>query len=979
MEGMALRSQPETPSPHSTTGGGVWAFLVGERIETHVTDHAVRRVLKLLSRVLPIATLAIAAHAAPVAAQERLCDDSFEDCRTPIIQMIRAETVGIDVSYWFMDDTRYSTEIIKRWQAGVPVRIILDTRSDTNYPASKNVRQAFINAGIPIRNKTTNGINHWKMILYAGQQKMHFSAANFSNGSYSPVVPYTNYVDEAIYFTDDPALIHTFMTKYDSIWTDTTNYANLANVNGPLVRNYPTYTLSPDMNFPPDQDYQDRLIAQLKLETEQIDVVMFRITSGKVPDQLIARHAAGVPIRLITDQNQYRNPTYLWHSYNIDRMYMAGIPIKWKVNDSGQDVHQKSVVLYGRAMTVFGSSNWTASSSDIQREHNYFTTKGWFLDWFKEQFERKWNNMKAAVDGGGPISPPMYIDFEPEYPEPPVNSAPANQALGQATSVTLKWEGGYWAHKYDIYFGTSPTPPLIATDFMPGSATAGVVSTKESFVVSGLTAGTTYYWKIVGKTMANLGRSGPTWSFTTSGGVPPPPAPTNLQGSAVSSTQVNLTWTDVAGEEGYKVERKATTTTTWTQIAQVGADVASYTDANSGLNGGSSYNYRVRAFTSGGNSGYSNTLTVTMPAPTLSAGDVSLHAAEATTLVGSWSPVADSTAAGGSRLNNPNNGAATITTPQASPANYFEMSFIAQANTAYRLWIRGKGYNNSGYSDSVYAQFSNSVNSGGTPIYRIGTTSGVMVNLEDCSGCGINGWGWQDDGFGAGVLGPLVYFATSGVQTIRVQVREDGFSIDQIVLSPDTYLNSSPGALKLDTTILPEQNGAGGAPVNQNAARVIADAYVRGGSSAATKFGTVSELITKFSADATYLRESYIKLDISDVTAGETVKLRLFGKLSDTRAASVTTQVYSVADTSWTEAALTWNSKPAAGTSSLGSITVSGTTGQWYEVDLTSYAQSQRSAGKTQIAIALKCTVDTLPYITFGSRESGNKPELTVQ
>jgi hypothetical protein len=55
-------------------------------------------------------------------------------------------------------------------------------------------------------------------------------------------------------------------------------------------------------------------------------------------------------------------------------------------------------------------------------------------------------------------------------------------------------------------------------------------------------------------------------------------------------------------------------------------------------------------------------------------------------------------------------------------------------------------------------------------------------------------------------LGPLVYFSTSGTQTIRVQLREDGLSIDQIVLSPQTYLNSSPGAFKNDTVILPKSN-----------------------------------------------------------------------------------------------------------------------------------------------------------------------------
>jgi endonuclease/exonuclease/phosphatase family metal-dependent hydrolase len=41
-------------------------------------------------------------------------------------------------------------------------------------------------------------------------------------------------------------------------------------------------------------------------------------------------------------------------------------------------------------------------------------------------------------------------------------------------------------------------------------------------------------------------------------------------------------------------------------------------------------------------------------------------------------------------------------------------------------------------------------------------------------------------------LGPLVYFASSGTVRMRIQTREDGLSLDRIVLSPAQYLNSPP-------------------------------------------------------------------------------------------------------------------------------------------------------------------------------------------
>jgi hypothetical protein len=163
----------------------------------------------------------------------------------------------------------------------------------------------------------------------------------------------------------------------------------------------------------------------------------------------------------------------------------------------------------------------------------------------------------------------------------------------------------------------------------------------------------------------------------------------------------------------------------------------------------------------------------------------------------------DAGAAGGSCEHHPDLGAAKVAVPLNVPANYFEMTFNADAGTAYRLWIRGKAERNYFGNDSVYFQFSQSVTSTGTPIYRIGTTSATPFVLEECSGCALSGWGWNDNGYGTGVLGALIYFDKSGPQTLRVQGREDGIYIDQIVLSAGRYLTTAPGASRSDATILP--------------------------------------------------------------------------------------------------------------------------------------------------------------------------------
>jgi hypothetical protein len=88
-------------------------------------------------------------------------------------------------------------------------------------------------------------------------------------------------------------------------------------------------------------------------------------------------------------------------------------------------------------------------------------------------------------------------------------------------------------------------------------------------------------------------------------------------------------------------------------------------------------------------------------------------------------------------------------TPRAEPADFFEATFDAPAGD-YRLWLRLRGAADSKYNESVWVQRSDASDQAGTPVWRIGTDSALLVNLEDCSGCGISTWGWQDNAWWLG-------------------------------------------------------------------------------------------------------------------------------------------------------------------------------------------------------------------------------------
>jgi hypothetical protein len=172
----------------------------------------------------------------------------------------------------------------------------------------------------------------------------------------------------------------------------------------------------------------------------------------------------------------------------------------------------------------------------------------------------------------------------------------------------------------------------------------------------------------------------------------------------------------------------------------------------------------------------------------------------AAALHGSWTKANDTTAAAGVMASTPDAGWASTSVPLAQPTDYLDVTFNAQAGTPYTLWLRLQAGANSKYNESVWVQFSDALVNGAAA-YPMNSTSALMVNLENCSGCGVTGWGWQNTAYWLSQP-TTVTFKTTGTHTMRIQVREDGVKLDQIVLSATKYRTTAPGGLKNDGTIV---------------------------------------------------------------------------------------------------------------------------------------------------------------------------------
>ncbi|HEY3378312.1 MAG TPA: fibronectin type III domain-containing protein, partial [Armatimonadota bacterium] len=181
-------------------------------------------------------------------------------------------------------------------------------------------------------------------------------------------------------------------------------------------------------------------------------------------------------------------------------------------------------------------------------------------------------------------------------------SAPALTATAASdTAITLSWtdvtgETGYYIERSPN--GTASWTQVGST--LPANTTA--------CTDSGLSVNTTYYYRMHALNASGNSADSNTANATTYA----LPTPTNLTATTVSTTQIDLAWTDVSGEAGYYVERSPNGVDTWSQIGSTAANTTTY--QNTSLSAGATYYYRVRAYTGATYSAYSNIATqVTIP------------------------------------------------------------------------------------------------------------------------------------------------------------------------------------------------------------------------------------------------------------------------------------------------------------------------------------------------------------------------------
>lgn len=266
-----------------------------------------------------------------------------------------------------------------------------------------------------------------------------------------------------------------------------------------------------------------------------------------------------------------------------------------------------------------------------------------------------------------------------------------------------------------------------------------------NYVATGLTPGTTYYFKVIDfNANGDSAYSNVTYGTTlaASGGGTVPTAPVLSIGNPTAST-VDLSWAAVSGATGYKVFRSSTSSTSG--FAQMGGTLTGTSYTPTGLTSSTTYWFYVVATNATGDSVESNVVTSTTAtaggggtvpnAPLLAFANATTNSVQLTAV-----PSGSGSAATGFKFyqsTSPNSGFVQIASQSGTT---FTATGLSASTTYYFKAVAYNATGNSADSNTQTVQTSAAGGGGGTvPAAPVLTTGAIVANSVSLSWAAVSG------------------------------------------------------------------------------------------------------------------------------------------------------------------------------------------------------------------------------------------------
>lgn len=311
-----------------------------------------------------------------------------------------------------------------------------------------------------------------------------------------------------------------------------------------------------------------------------------------------------------TDSSAYSAPRVFTTLYDI-----PDVPVLLSPADGG-NIYETNMLTWApaaRALTYTLQVSTNASFTSIIFMQAGLTETSFSLTGSFSNSEYYWRVSATNTRGTSAYSSPRIFTTGPTIPAVPVLVSPAQGATSISTSPTLSWGAAARADYYTVQVSTNAAFTNLVVNQNDVYTT--------TYAVTGLSASTTYYWRVKGVNGIGSSAYSTSRSFTTIAGAPATPtlnAPANNATNVSTSSAVS--WIAVSGAVSYTVQVSTNSSFTAMLVNQSGIVTTSY---NLALSGGTVYYWRVSAQNASGTSAFSayrtfTTTGATPPVPVLS-------------------------------------------------------------------------------------------------------------------------------------------------------------------------------------------------------------------------------------------------------------------------------------------------------------------------------------------------------------------------
>ncbi|MCI0707642.1 MAG: FG-GAP-like repeat-containing protein [Ignavibacteriae bacterium] len=204
----------------------------------------------------------------------------------------------------------------------------------------------------------------------------------------------------------------------------------------------------------------------------------------------------------------------------------------------------------------------------------------------------------SATNNAGEGSNSVIRSFTtlPEPPAAPLLALPADGSIDLATDIILTWNTILLVTSYRLQLSDDST---FATSLIDENALADT-----TYDTSGLSLGTTYFWRVSATNAGGTGVFSPVRSFATLPVVPSSPVlATPLDLSIDQALSLALTWSAILGADSYHVQ--VATDSAFSALTSDQAGISGTELALSGLSTSTVYYWRVNATNTGGTGAFS--------------------------------------------------------------------------------------------------------------------------------------------------------------------------------------------------------------------------------------------------------------------------------------------------------------------------------------------------------------------------------------